>query len=96
MKKYLEGLECRAAALESYFGQAPSQPCGTCDACFVRIGLDQQAFLKAIPAKGLPIKTWLSSRPLLEQASLIEGISHLRDEGKISVHDGIVFHHSNQ
>lgn len=96
MKKYLEGVECRASALESYFGQAPSKPCGTCDACFSRIGIDQQAFLKAIPAKGLPIKTWLSSKPLLEQASLIQGISHLRDEGKISVHDGIVFHHSNQ
>ena len=69
MKKYLEGLECRASALESYFGQAPSKPCGTCDACFARIGIDQQAFLKAIPAKGLPIKTWLSSKPLLEQAT---------------------------
>lgn len=60
-----ESNQCRALALEAYFGETGGQPCGKCDACRKKAPADEQAilaFLKQQLAKGpQPFQSLLSA-----------------------------------
>ncbi len=100
MKNYIfDDSECRVNRMLRYFGETPTEPCGTCDICRARKGprpfsvpeFDRRLnefFDMIAPIEQLDSRSILPYYPGHAQR-VAERLAQLHDEGKIAV-DGII------
>ena len=83
MESYLAPQTCRSTAIEHYFGQEHTTPCGTCDDCRVASQPLLPRKIDVVPENGLRISEWLWHFPLIEHNRKMKELTVLRDAGKI-------------
>lgn len=98
---YLDEKHCRSIALQAYFGEVASQPCGVCDLCLVRqhqVGMVTKLRTEIqtiLTMKEMELKDLIDALQLGDDETRLHVVRLLLDEGQLILRDKMYYWNKN-